>query len=73
MPARRKTTTARPRRRPLRQLIDALQTALLTAQSVERNARDVSSESLELLNAIKRAGTSAHQLRLAGHDNGGEP
>jgi hypothetical protein len=72
MPARRKTTP-RPRRGPLKQLIDALQTALLTAQSVEQNARNVSSESLELLNAIKRAGTSAHQLRLGARDEGGEP
>jgi hypothetical protein len=59
-------------RRPLEQLIDALQTALLTAQSVQRNARDLSEESLQLLNAVKRAGTSAHELRLAAHDDGGE-
>jgi hypothetical protein len=58
--------------RPLEELIDALQIALLTAQSVQRNARDLSDESLQLLNAVKRAGMSAHKLRLAAHDDGGE-
>jgi hypothetical protein len=69
----RKRTTPRGRRGPLKQLIDALQTAALTAQSVERNARDLSDESLELLNAVRRAGTSAHQLRRAAHKDRGEP
>jgi hypothetical protein len=58
--------------RPLEQLIDALQTALLTAQSLQRNARDLSDDSLRLLDAVKRAGTSAHKLRLAAHDDDSE-
>jgi hypothetical protein len=51
---------------PLERLIDALQSALLSAQTVDRNAHDLSDESRRLIEAVKRAGLCAHALRASG-------
>lgn len=45
---------------PLGRLIDALQTALLSAQVVERNAHSLSDESHQLLTAVQLAARSVH-------------
>jgi hypothetical protein len=48
---------------PLERLIDALQTALVTAQAVEERAHEQADDCTQLRNAIARAGQHAHQLR----------
>lgn len=51
---------------PLERLIDALQTALISAQALDRHAHTFSEESLELVEAVKLAGRCAHTLRANG-------
>jgi hypothetical protein len=50
---------------PLERLIDALQSALLSAQTVDRTAHDLSDESRRLVEAVKRAGRCARALRAS--------
>lgn len=51
---------------PLERLIDALQTALISAQALDRHAHTFSEESLELVEAVKLAGRCPHTLRANG-------
>lgn len=48
---------------PLERLIDALQTALLTAQTVQLNAHQLADDSTHLRNAVAAAGEHVHALR----------
>jgi hypothetical protein len=51
---------------PLEHLIDALQTALLAAQAVDRATPDLSDESRVLVHAVQAAARCADELRTAG-------
>jgi hypothetical protein len=48
---------------PLERLIDALQTAVLSAQAVERVSGDLTVESRRLVAAVEQMGRAAHALR----------
>lgn len=56
---------------PLERLIDALQAALLTAQSIHRGAHDLAGESDQLLNAVQRAGLAVQDFRPPTDRKGG--
>ena len=52
-----------PEPTPLERLIDALQTALLTAQAIERTAKQHADDVTQLAVALTLAGTYARQLQ----------
>lgn len=58
---------------PLERLIDALQTALLSAQTVTLATHDLSDESRQLVNAVHQAARCAHEMRTEAGQNGVAP
>ena len=55
---------------PLERLIDALQSALLSAQAVEQAGHDLTDESRHLLNAVQQMGRCVHELHPTAGEGG---
>ena len=52
-------------------LINALQTALVTAQLVHQQSHDLTDDAARLLNAVQRASQAAHEFRPTDGQTGG--